>query len=51
MEAFIQQYGLNDWKVFIDSSKMGFQALMAHNRTAHPAVLIVRICLSYEGII
>jgi hypothetical protein len=30
MEAFIQQYGPNDWKLFIDSSKMGFEAQMVH---------------------
>jgi hypothetical protein len=40
MEAFIQQYDPNDWILFIDSWKMGFGAVMVHNRNAYPAVPI-----------
>jgi hypothetical protein len=41
MDAFIQQYDRNDWQLFIDSSKMGFEAVMVHNRNAYPAATIV----------
>lgn len=41
MEAFIQQYDPNDWQLFIDSSKMGLEAVMVHNRNAYPAAPIL----------